>query len=127
MTKSELFKAAHKIARETKDVAGSYRIAFACALKDLYAGVVSVEEEKTPAEKAWEHFSQGKVYTYRNGDEAVFVAPYALRLDPPRRIRQARISVIITRHADGSFDASYNDNYRSGESAVWGAIREMFA
>lgn len=37
MTKSDLFKAAHKIARETKEDAGSYRIAFSCALKRLYA------------------------------------------------------------------------------------------
>lgn len=44
MTKSELFKAAHKIARETKEIAGSYKIAFSCALKDLYAGVANMNE-----------------------------------------------------------------------------------
>lgn len=42
MTKSEMFKKAHKIARVTKEIAGSYRIAFACALKDLYAGLVTM-------------------------------------------------------------------------------------
>lgn len=36
MTKSEIFKAAHKLAKETKDFAGSYRVAFSQALKTLY-------------------------------------------------------------------------------------------
>ena len=49
MTKSELFKAAHKIARETKAIAGSYRIAFSCALRDLYAGVASMNEKEKEA------------------------------------------------------------------------------
>lgn len=38
MTKSELFKRAHIIARMTKEAAGSYQIAFQCALKAVYAG-----------------------------------------------------------------------------------------
>lgn len=38
MTKSELFKRAHKIARLTKEAAGSYQIAFSVALRALYAG-----------------------------------------------------------------------------------------
>ena len=38
MTKSDLFKRAHLIARMTKDAAGSYQIAFSVALKALYAG-----------------------------------------------------------------------------------------
>lgn len=38
MTKSELFKRAHIIARMTVKAAGSYHIAFSCALKAVYAG-----------------------------------------------------------------------------------------
>lgn len=52
MTKSELFKAAHKIARETKAIAGSYRIAFSCALRDLYAGVASMNEKSSEEKEA---------------------------------------------------------------------------
>lgn len=39
MTKSELFKRAHIIARMTKEAAGSYQIAFKCALKAMYTGI----------------------------------------------------------------------------------------
>ena len=52
MTKSELFKAAHKIARETKAIAGSYRIAFSCALRDLYAGVANMNEKSAKEKEA---------------------------------------------------------------------------
>ena len=52
MTKSELFKAAHKIAREIKAIAGSYRIAFSCALRDLYAGVASMNENPSKETEA---------------------------------------------------------------------------
>lgn len=52
MTKSELFKAAHKIARETKAIAGSYRIAFSCALRDLYAGVENMNEKSAKETEA---------------------------------------------------------------------------
>lgn len=41
MTKSELFKRAHIIARMTVKAAGSYQIAFSCALKAVYAGTYS--------------------------------------------------------------------------------------
>lgn len=41
MTKSELFKRAHIIARMTVKAAGSYQIAFSCALKAVYAGEYS--------------------------------------------------------------------------------------
>lgn len=39
MTKSELFKRAHIIARMTVQAAGSYQIAFKCALKAMYTGI----------------------------------------------------------------------------------------
>ena len=61
MTKSELFKAAHKIARETKAIAGSYRIAFSCALRDLYAGVANMNEQ-TSKEKESAHEIQVIIY-----------------------------------------------------------------
>lgn len=66
MTKSEMFKKAHKIARETKEIAGSYRIAFACALKDIHSGLYS---EKTVEEKLveigasiWENYGYKRIY-----------------------------------------------------------------
>lgn len=77
MTKSDLFKAAHKIARETKAIAGSYRIAFACALKDLYAGMSMTE--KSTAEKleelgidVWECGDMKRYYINDENLEAVF-------------------------------------------------------
>ena len=127
MTKSELFKAAHKIARETKAIAGSYRIAFSCALKALYAGIASVEE-KSPLQKAFEHFAETcKVYTYATGDEVVFVAPSALHLNPPKRVKNGPISVRITRTAYGEYTAAYNDIYASGRATIETAIEAMFA
>lgn len=48
MTNSQVFVLAHQIARATKIVAGSYRLAFSCALKDIYAGIVG---QKTTEQK----------------------------------------------------------------------------
>ena len=48
MTNTQIFVLAHQIARATKTAAGSYRIAFACALKDIYAGIVG---QKTTEQK----------------------------------------------------------------------------
>lgn len=65
MTKSEMFKKAHEIARNTKEAAGSYRIAFACALKDLYAGMVEISiEEKLEAAgtEIWENYGYKRIY-----------------------------------------------------------------
>ena len=64
MTKSELFKAAHKIARKTKAIAGSYRIAFSCALRDLYAGVASMNENPS---KETEATAEIQVIIYAGG------------------------------------------------------------
>ena len=64
MTKSELFKAAHKIARETKAIAGSYRIAFSCALRDLYAGVANMNEKSSKEKEAAEEI---QVIIYAGG------------------------------------------------------------
>jgi hypothetical protein len=49
MTKSELFKAAHKIAREIRSYCSDYRTAFSCALRAIYEGYTM--EEKTTAQK----------------------------------------------------------------------------
>ena len=65
MTRSEMFKKAHEIARNTKEAAGSYRIAFACALKDIYAGMVEMSiEEKLEAAGAyiWERDEHKRAY-----------------------------------------------------------------
>ena len=64
MAKSELFKAAHKIARETKAIAGSYRIAFSCALRDLYAGVANMNEKSAKEKEAAEEI---QVIIYAGG------------------------------------------------------------
>lgn len=50
MTKSDLFKTVHKIARLTKTIAGSYQIAFSVALKGLYAGKYSLSFAKMLAD-----------------------------------------------------------------------------
>lgn len=65
MTKSEMFKKAHEIARSTKEIAGSYKIAFSCALKDLHAGVMeSTVEQKLEAAGAeiWENYGYKRIY-----------------------------------------------------------------
>lgn len=42
MTKSELFKAAHKAARLIKSIVGNYGIAFSISLKKIYAEIIAV-------------------------------------------------------------------------------------
>lgn len=44
-TQREIMSLAHQIARETKDAAGSYRIALSCALKDIYEGLYDMDEK----------------------------------------------------------------------------------
>lgn len=73
MTKSDLFKAAHKIARQTKEAAGSYRIAFACALRDLYAGVASIKKSvieilEDAGCEHWERGEMDRIYINRNAE-----------------------------------------------------------
>ena len=45
MEKSEMFKKAHKIARETVDVVGDYSIAFKLALKNVWLAEKASEKE----------------------------------------------------------------------------------
>lgn len=45
MNNSEMFKKAHKIARETVEVVGNYSIAFKLALKQVWAVVKASEKE----------------------------------------------------------------------------------
>lgn len=73
MTNSEFFKAAHKVARETRANFETYRMAFSAALKGLYA-IEKKANEKTTTEKledlgveAWE-CGQMKRY-YINADK----------------------------------------------------------
>lgn len=107
MTKSEFFKAAHKIARETKSIAGSYRIAFACALKDLYAGVITMEQ-KSAEQLAFEHFAElNSVYTSKDGTELLNDCSKA----------EARCSIIIARFADGSVEAAFDRGSNAGQRA----------
>lgn len=115
MTKSELFKVAHKIARETKAIAGSYRIAFACALRDLYAGVITVEQ-KSSEQLAFEHFAElNSVYTSKDGTERVYIRATELLNDCSKA--EARCSIIIARFADGSVEAAFDRGSNAGQRA----------
>lgn len=72
MNKSQLFKNAHKIARETVELVGDYRIAFSLALKNLY-------NEKTTEQKlieagcsVWEKYGKKRIYINVEQMSAVF-------------------------------------------------------
>lgn len=70
MTKKEIFCKAHEIARQTAEEAGSYRIAFKCALKDVYAGLYDAKKETV------EEFVERcgcTIYTARNGEDRVYI------------------------------------------------------
>jgi hypothetical protein len=115
MTKSDLFKAAHKIARETKAIAGSYRIAFACALKDLYAGVITMKQ-KSAEQLAFEHFAElNSVYTSKDGTARVYIRATELLNDCSKA--EARCSIIIARFADGSVEAAFDRGSNAGQRA----------
>lgn len=63
--KRERFKKAHEIARNTKHIAGSYSIAFKCALTDLYAEEKSQKIEKKLIElgmKVWSKAGHKRIY-----------------------------------------------------------------
>lgn len=125
MTKSELFKAAHKIARETKSIAGSYRVAFACALKDLYA-VEKATSEKTPAEKAWEHFEEGNtVYTRRDGLQMIYL--YATELLSDCSKAESRSKVILTKNAEGVISAQMDGFTNASQRARLARALSAFA
>lgn len=126
MTKSDLFKAAHKIARQTKEAAGSYRIAFACALKDLYAGIATAEA-KSAEQIAFEHFAEEyKVYTRRDGSEVIYVKAWELLDDLSKK--EQRDSIIIARLADGSFECHFDAcNNAASKARVIRAISAKFA
>ena len=78
MTNSEFFKAAHKVARETRANFETYRMAFSAALKGLYA-MEKKANEKTTAEKledlgieAWECGQMKRYYINDDKLEEVF-------------------------------------------------------
>lgn len=126
MTKSELFKAAHKIAKETKEIAGSYRIAFACALKDLYAGIAAAPA-KSAEEKAFEHFAEEyKVYTRRDGSEVIYVKAWEILSDLSKK--EQRDCIVIAKLADGTIECHFDAcNTASSKARVARAIAEKFA
>lgn len=68
MTRKEIFKKAHQIARATKDSAGDYRIALMVALKDVYAGKYDEIKDTTEAAlialglKTWEKGGHKRIY-----------------------------------------------------------------
>ncbi len=73
MTKSELFTAAHKIARNTRDQYATYREAFAAALRTLYAAEKAPKTVVAILEAAgcehWERNGQDRIYINRNAEE----------------------------------------------------------
>lgn len=71
-TQREIMSLAHQIARETKDAAGSYRIALSCALKDIYAGLYDAKENTMKIDEFAEKYGC-TVYTARNGEERVYI------------------------------------------------------
>lgn len=81
MTKSEMFKMAHKIAKDTVEAVGNYVIAFSLALKSIYRGVI--EMVKTTEQKlielgasVWEKNSMRRIYINAN----LFSDVFALRI-----------------------------------------------
>lgn len=82
MTKQELFNKAHEIARQTKTAAGSYRIAFACALKDLYAGLYEQKDTETKLVelglRVWEKAGMRRIYVNASHLKEVFNVRFAL-------------------------------------------------
>ena len=108
MTRTDLFKKAHEIARQTKEIAGSYRLAFACALKALYNGEIDMEktiEEKLIAAgaSAWEKGEYKRIYLsesvvrdlgFTQGTSGCW---YANPEDEATRIRSNSMNSIISR------------------------------
>lgn len=115
MTKSELFKAAHKAAHEYRAFFDSYRTAFSFALTEIYAMMKNTE--KTVAEKlealginAWERGEMKRYYF--NGNVAVAeLAGFKCQTsgkweNDSERITSASMNAILCR---GYFDAVTNE------------------
>lgn len=72
MTKSEIFKTAHKLAKETVSYVGDYLIAFSIALKEVYSNMkertaeqlaeVFTKVEGVISASAWEKHGKRRVY-----------------------------------------------------------------
>lgn len=66
MTKQELFLKAHQIAKLTRYSAGSYKIAFICALRDLYKHIHNNEKIVSCLGEAIIFEKNGKLFTENN-------------------------------------------------------------
>ena len=64
MTKSEIFKKAHKIARDTVAKVGNYTIAMSLALKSIYSSMAESVEDKLirMGGKLWENYGKKRIY-----------------------------------------------------------------
>lgn len=97
MTKSAIFKKAHIIARMTAKQAGSYRIAFSVALKDIYAGVYNVSFEQMLNECSGILYKAGAnpFYTSRRGDKVCYFNNAAERMgyEKSEAVRDASIRI----------------------------------
>lgn len=70
MNKSQIFKKAHKIARDTVEIVGDYIIAFCLALKEVYAELKKLEKK----EKTFKLTMARKIH---ETDKAVLVEVFA--------------------------------------------------
>ena len=68
MNKSEIFKNAHRVARETVKSVGDYMIAFSLALKEIYSMSKETAEDSLIklGGRAWEKFGMKRVYLSLN-------------------------------------------------------------
>ena len=68
MTKSEIFKKAHAIAKSTAQAVGNYLIAFSLALKDVYKSLSSSVEDKLieMGLMVWEKANHKRIYINRS-------------------------------------------------------------
>ncbi|PHM23010.1 hypothetical protein [Xenorhabdus ehlersii] len=63
MNKSQIFSAAHKIAKNTVAIVGDYQIAFSLALRDVYSSMISTENKLLKMGfSVWENHGHRRIY-----------------------------------------------------------------
>jgi len=74
MTKSEIFKKAHAIAKSTNAVVGCYQIAFSLALKSVYESLSQTMEDRLVelGMYVWEKGANRRIYIKAHHYETVF-------------------------------------------------------
>jgi len=74
MTKSEIFKAAHKLAKQTVEFVGDYMVALSCALKKVYTGMKDTKSKlESLGLSVWgEEFGKPRIYINLEDMKEVF-------------------------------------------------------